>query len=145
MNSHEASSVKCDSPVEIYAFDFQFAFHSINREMDFAFQFLDSTDAVIGSGFRDNAQNIAPSTSGPWPVSFDVSDVTLAADEAYSLRLAFLQNGNSVGLSTRAGFDNLSLTGDNLSNIPLPAGLPLVLTGLAALALLRRLRRAESG
>lgn len=126
--------------LDIYAFNDQFNFHPVKREMDFGFQILDSSNNVIRTGFRDNVHGITSSTFGPWPVSFNISDVTLAANEAYSLRLAFSKNENVDPLSTRAGFDNLSLTGDSVGNVPLPAGLPLALTGLAVFALFRRRR-----
>lgn len=78
------------------------------------------------------------SGSADTPANFDESILlTGAANSTFGLLFWTIETVNSSGFTIR----ELTVTGDRIGTVPVPAGLPLMLMGLGALGLARRHRR----
>ncbi len=111
---------------------------TVPRELDFTLSILRNSDSrVIFSAEEDNVhlrdQN---GVGGPFDVRFDLSNVSLDANSGYTLTIG--GNSDRRNRGNNGGFDNLSLTGELIPAVPLPAGGVLLLSALAALALRRK-------
>lgn len=89
---------------------------------------LDITSALPGSAWQTASTTLSSTVWGLSEPNWTtlISDITAIRIEVESLN----------GLIERVGFDNFKV--DVVAPIPLPAGLPLALGGLAALGLLKR-------
>lgn len=89
-------------------------------------------------GFGDSTFSL----TGDSPDDEDFGSTTFVSGlaDAASVQISIAMR-NSAGSET-IGFDNISLTGEAIAAVPLPAGGPLLLAGLAGVAALRRRSRA---
>lgn len=108
---------------------------TVQRESDLAVSIV--RDDTMASLFSDEAENIEVGNpnGGPFPTTFNVGGVFLAANNAYTLVLVGTAETRNQG--NNLGFDDLLLTGE-FGEVPLPAGLVLMLSALGGLAVLRR-------
>lgn len=122
--------------LDAFSFNNSGALQTVDREVDITVSIeRDSDGFVLFSDEADNVQFGAIPAGGPFGVSFDLSGVSLADSTAYTLVLG--ANSDTRNRGNNAGIDNFELLG-TVAPVPVPAGLPLILTGLAAFAFIRR-------
>lgn len=122
--------------LDAFSFNNSGNLQNVDREVDVTLSVVRNSDgAELFSGEAENVQAGAVPIGGPFDVSFDLSSVILAASTDYTLVVG--ASTDRMVRGNNAGFDNFELSGD-VSAVPLPAGLPLLLTALAGLAFVRR-------
>jgi len=111
---------------------------TVSRELDVTLAIVRNSDSRVLFSAEENDMHLRDQNGvgGPFAVSFDVSGTVLDANSAYTLTIG--ANSDRRNRGNNGGFDNLTLTGDVLTPVPLPAGGVLLLSALAGLALRRK-------
>ena len=91
-------------------------------------EFFDRVNFIL----RDTTGAVFPSTA--FPDSIDLADFNIAI----LLFTSSFNNGTNSGARERRDFNFTELTRQSVSTVPLPAGLPLLASGLALLGFVRR-------
>jgi len=112
---------------------------TVGRELDFTASIIRTGDGTVL--FNDEDDNVhlrdQNGAGGPFAVSFDLTSVFLSANTGYILRIG--GNSDRRNRGNNGGFDNLSLTGETLVPVPLPAGGVLLLSAIGGLFVRRNL------
>ena len=99
---------------------------------DNAFGYNSTANGGGVTGYSSSSFNVGQNSENLWLASLFVPGFDPTADGSYVIRLTALSNDTSIASTS------INVIVGDVSDVPLPAGLPLMLAGLGGLALLRR-------